>query len=240
MPSPVTTVVFAMSADGKIADAQRRSGQLGTAADRAHLQAQVAQADAVLTGAGTLRSEHATVLVKDPQLLAERAQRGQDPQPVQIIASGSGEIDPELVFFQQPVRRWLLTTPAGRDRWIHQPDKFERFLLAPEATGGESPSRRGVDFRGPLAELGEAGIGQLVVLGGGDLVGSLLLIDAIDFLWLTVCPWLIGGASAPSPVDGAGLSLPDKARLRLQSVEQLGDELFLLYARQRETKDASA
>ena len=53
---PHTTVVLAMSADGKIADVKRSPARFGSAADKAHLEKQVAQVDAVLFGAGTLRA----------------------------------------------------------------------------------------------------------------------------------------------------------------------------------------
>ncbi|MDR9405249.1 MAG: dihydrofolate reductase family protein, partial [Halothece sp. Uz-M2-17] len=56
MNRPHTTVVLAMSADGKIADTARSAAEFSSHIDRAHLERQVAKADAILFGAGTLRA----------------------------------------------------------------------------------------------------------------------------------------------------------------------------------------
>src|SRR4028119_937416 len=105
---PHTTVVLAMSADGKIADVTRSPARFSSPADRAHLEKQIALADAILLGAGTLRAYGTTLGVSNPQLLQIREQGGVSPQPVQIVCSRSADLDPRLRFFRQQVPRWLL------------------------------------------------------------------------------------------------------------------------------------
>ncbi|MEG3976013.1 dihydrofolate reductase family protein, partial [Microcoleus sp. herbarium8] len=111
---PYTTVILAISADGKIADAARSPARFGSANDKAHLEQQVADSDAVLFGNGTLQAYGTAMRVISPELLKQRELHGKPPQPTQIVCSRSSKFDPNLRFFQQPVPRWLLTA-EGED-----------------------------------------------------------------------------------------------------------------------------
>lgn len=222
---PYTTVVLAMSADGKIADVRRSPARFGSAVDKAHLEKQVAQADAVLFGAGTLRAYGTTLRVSHPELVEMRSQQGKPPQPVQIVCSRLAEFDPHLRFFEQPVPRWLLTTTLGATAW-QKGAEFERIVVA-ETTD------QTLDWQTAFQQLARLGIQRLAVLGGGELVASLFALDLIDELRLTVCPLILGGAIAPTPVEGLGFPAELAPRLVLLSVEANGPEVFLHYRLQR-------
>lgn len=214
-----------MSADGKIADARRSPARFGSAADKAHLEAQIAQADGVLFGAATLRAYGTTLRVANPDLLQQRQQQGKLPQPVHIVGSRSATLDPSLPFFQQPVPRWLLTADAAVQRW-QASTHFDRILTV-ENTAGD------IDWIVALQQLYTAGLTRLAIIGGGSLVASLLAARLIDELWLTVCPLLLGGATAPTPVDGAGLPMHLAPRLELLSAATIDQEVFLHYRLQQ-------
>ena len=215
---PYVTVVLAMSADGKIADAWRSPARFGSAQDKSHLETQISQADGVLFGAGTLRAYGSTLRVTHPNLLQQRQQQGKPPQPVHIVCSQSAQLDPNSVFFRQPVPRWLLTTVIQVDEQM----PFERVITVGK---GET----GLDWVDALQQFRRLGLEQLVVTGGGEVVASLLGVGGIDEVWLTVCPLLLGGRDAPTPVGGTGILEGMAPRLALLGVEAIAQEVFLHY-----------
>lgn len=218
---PHTTVVLAMSADGKIADNSHASARFSSPADQTHLEQQIALSDATLFGANTLRAYGTTMSVSNPQLLQTRSQQQLPPQPVQIVCSPSGNLNPQLRFFRQAIPRWLLTT-AGAKPWTN-PD-FEQILVVNASIGQ-------IDWHDALFRLTQLGIKRLCILGGGELVASLLAADFIDEFWLTVCPIILGGATAPTPVAGEGFFAKVAPRLELLSVKTIDQEVFLHYRR---------
>ncbi|XGW00440.1 MAG: RibD family protein [Leptolyngbya sp. BL-A-14] len=218
---PQTAVILAMSADGKIADRSRTAARFGSANDKAHLERHVAQVDGVLFGAGTLRAYGTTLRVRLPELLEQRRHQDKPPQPVHVVCSRSALLDPQLPFFRQPVPRWLLTTTAGARHW-QEGEHFERILAVETATGV-------IAWQEALQQLWSLGLRTLAVLGGGTVVGALLEADLLDELWLTVCPLLLGGAQAPTPIDGTGLAAALAPRLQLLDVRTIEDEVFLHY-----------
>lgn len=216
---PHITVVLAMSADGKIADAWRSPARFGSAQDKSHLETQIAQADGVLFGAGTLRAYGSTLRVTHPNLLQQRQQQGKPPQPVHIVCSQSAQLDPNYAFFRQPVPRWLLTTIAP-DELLQMP--FERVVTVAVRDAG-------LNWVDALQQLRQLGLERLAVTGGGEVVASLLAIGGIDEMWLTVCPLLLGGRAAPTPVEGMGFLEEMATRLELLGVEAIAQEVFLHY-----------
>lgn len=218
-------VVLAMSADGKIADGQRSAARFGSPADQRHLVHQVAEVDAVMFGAATLRAYGTTLVVRDPHLLAQRHQRHQPDQPIHMVCSASGQVNPQARFFQQAVPRWLLTTTAGADHWQSleaDPHTFNRIVIVPE--------QQGVWDWQALSQMWYAeGLTQVAALGGGTLVADLFQAQVVDALYLTVCPLVLGGHQAPTPVDGLGWSADRAPRLQLVGVNPVEDEVFLQY-----------
>ena len=224
---PLATVILAISADGKIADAVRSPARFGSANDKAHLEQQVAASDAVLFGNGTLQAYGTTMRVISPELVKQRELQGKPPQPVQIVCSRSSQFDPNLRFFQQPVPRWLLTAPDSSHTALPSPyamtnSKFDRIICAKTA-GGE------IDWIDAFQQLANFDIKRLAILGGGKLVASVLAAGLVDELWLTVCPLILGGADAPTPVEGEGFLADLAPKLQLLAVKQVGQEVFLHY-----------
>ncbi|MGB0560507.1 MAG: RibD family protein [Spirulinaceae cyanobacterium] len=221
---PKTVVVLAMSADGKISDRTRQPARFGSRADRHHLEHQIAQADGVLIGANTLRAYQTSVTLQDPRLLAQRAAAGRSPQPWHWICSRSGQLDPNWRFFRQPLRRGLITTPGGAI--TAQDCAFERVLTPPHSSGDAASA---IAWPQIWSQFHTLGIRQLAILGGGNLIASLAAIAALDELWLTLCPYLIGGENAPTPYDGLGHLLTQAPQLELLSHRVVGQEVFLHY-----------
>lgn len=224
-PRPHSTVVLAMSADGKIADFTYSSARFGSISDKKHLETQIAAADAVLFGARTLRAYGTTLTVSHPELLHHRKCNGKAAQPVHIVISDSGKFNPDLRFFQQPVERWLVSTASGAIFWQTRTE-FKRILVFETPTGK-------VDIPAALEHMTILGIAHLAVLGGQKLVGNLLKLNLIDEIWLTVCPLILDGEDAPTPVEGSGFLAQEAPRLQLMEVRSENQEVFLHYCLQQ-------
>ncbi|HLP89206.1 MAG TPA: RibD family protein [Nostocaceae cyanobacterium] len=222
---PYTTVVLAMSADGKIADFRRSPARFGSQADKAHLQQQVAAADAVLFGADTLRAYGTTIMVSQPILMQQRTQANQPPQPIHLVLSQSGQLDPGIKFFQQPVERWLLTTKMGAEFWQGRTE-FARILVFETPTGE-------VDTLAAWEHLTTLDISRLAALGGEQVITSLLEADLVDEFWLTICPLILGGNTAPTLIGGKGFLADAAPKLQLLEVKTVEQEVFLHYRLQR-------
>jgi len=218
---PYTTVVLAMSADGKIADFRRSPARFGSVNDKIHLEKQIAASDAVLFGAGTLRAYSTTMTITQTILLQQRKIANQHSQPVHIVISRSGNLNPDIKFFRQPVRRWLLTTSLGAYFWQER-SEFEEVLVF------ETPNQE-IDILAALKYLTNLQINRLAILGGGQLVASFLESNLIDEIWLTICPLILGGSIAPSPVEGTGFLSNLAPKLQLLEVSTIEQEVFLHY-----------
>ncbi len=218
---PHTTIVLAMSADGKIADFRRSPARFGSEVDKIHLEKQIAASDAVLFGAGTLRAYGTTMTISQTILLQQRKIANKHPQPVHIVISHSGNLNPDIKFFQQSLRRWLLTTSKGANFWQKR-SEFEKVLVFETSTGK-------IDILAALKYLASLQINRLTILGGGQLVASFLESDLIDEIWLTICPLILGGSIAPSPVEGTGFLSNLAPKLQLLEVSTVEQEVFLHY-----------
>jgi 5-amino-6-(5-phosphoribosylamino)uracil reductase len=216
-----TTLVLAMTADGKISDVTRSAPSFGSKRDYAHLEQQIMMSDVVLVGSGTL-NDGGTAIETNPALIQARLDRGVSAQPPQIICSRSGKLDPTLPFFSQSIERWLLTTKSGAADWLDG-TSFDRVLVCETADGKD------IDWQAVKVKLAELAVENICFLGGSELAASLFAANFIDELWLTICPFIYGGTAAPSPVAGIGFTPELAPRLTLLSVDRVDQELFLHY-----------
>ncbi len=213
---PHTTVILAMSIDGKIAPYTGSAARFSSSEDLKHLETQISLVDGVIFGASTLRAYGTSVSIRQAELLRWRQERGKPSQPVQIVYSASGNLNPEARFFRQPFPRWLLTGSEGAGIWQGQKG-FDRIIIS-----GDTETDN-------LRHFYDLGLQKLAILGGGKLIASLLAEDLIDELWLTLCPLILGGVTAPSPVAGEGFLAENAKKFQLLSLHRLGEELFLHY-----------
>jgi diaminohydroxyphosphoribosylaminopyrimidine deaminase / 5-amino-6-(5-phosphoribosylamino)uracil reductase len=82
-----------------------------------------------------------------------------------------------------------------------------------------------VDLEDLVRALGERGVLELLVEGGPRLQASLWAAGLADRLVWYLAPLAIGGPDAPGLLGRGAASLAEARRLRLASVDRLGDDL---------------
>lgn len=90
----------AMTADGKIATANRAVHSFGSARDLEHLYELRTTADAILCGARTVEISEATLGNGGEKFRKQRLKNGRADYPIRVIISGSGSINPRAKIFQ--------------------------------------------------------------------------------------------------------------------------------------------
>lgn len=200
----------AISLDGRINTRDDLPPALGSPTDLQRMRQVRAQADAVLVGGATFRHWPIASL-PDPEALVGRSQPYWN-----VVVTRSCQIQPRDSFLAERRVRPLFLTVAG-----HQPPPFSV----------ETEVYPGADIPVPwiLETLARRGIQTLLIEAGGDLLFQFLAADAIDEMYVTLCPLVIGGQQTASLADGPGFTLQQMRRLRLNQVERVGDELYLHY-----------
>jgi len=218
--------------------------------DRATMGLLRALADAVVVGAGTLRSvpRHlwTPAYIYPPLAVAYaelRATLGKAPTPLNVIVSGTGDVDVSLPVFQRDdVAALLLTTPSGAARLAAQPGGL---ALGPHAqmrtaqalaVSGGIAARATLDAAlatlAPHAGNAPAGRPLILVEGGPRLLGGFVAEGLLDEQFLTIAPQLVGRDDQfhrPGLIEGQRLA-PDQPRwARLVSARRAASFLFLRY-----------
>jgi riboflavin-specific deaminase-like protein len=228
MPSarPRVLLNFAASLDGKINPAPGlRTGRFMMSRGREDFRRMLslrAQADAILIGASNLRADDPDLAIPADERAARRARGAAEPLRVVVTSGGEGLAAGMRMF--DPAR-------GGRSIVAHaaRMPAEARARLAPVAELVELGADR-VEMAELLAALAGRDVRTLLCEGGGDLAGQLFAAGAVDELYLTLVPRVLGGARAPTMAGGPGF-LPDQiADGRLTAVERIGDELYLRYA----------
>ncbi|HOT00610.1 MAG TPA: RibD family protein [Acidobacteriota bacterium] len=209
---------YAVTLDGKIAAADRSGAGFSSREDRRRMDAVRARADLIVAGAETVRRDDPPFHVRDAALTAAREAAGRSATPDLCVLSRSGRLNPELKIFRQTRYRILVATPAS-------------FTAPPGARAevARLPVTEPPDIRRLLTELAARGYREILVEGGGRVNALFFEAGVVDEVYLTLCPVVLGGAAAPTPVDGAGLPEAVRARCVLRSVDRAGNELFLHY-----------
>ncbi|MDQ2868862.1 MAG: RibD family protein [Verrucomicrobiota bacterium] len=212
-----------MTVDGKVTTAKRTPIDFTSSEDKAHLVRQRAHGDAVLIGYGTLKADNVRLGIPSEALRAERSARGQNDYPLRVIVSNAGRIDPALNIFQTDFAPIIIFSTT------RMPAKTQRALR--EKATLHLRDAAAVDLRAMLERLrADYKIKRVACEGGPALFRSMLELDLVDQLNLTVAPFLFGGKNAPT-LTGVNLAfLPKSVRLRLDHMRIVGDECFLTYS----------
>jgi len=221
---PFVFVNMAMTADGKIATANRSVSSFGSRKDQENLLRLRATADAVLAGARTVDLNRVNLGPGPAKYRRLRLAHGLAEYNLRIIVSRGGTVNPDAEIFRQTFSPIIVLTtgraPAGRSKKL-------RALAQDVKVCG----RKEIDFRRALRWLRQKwNVKRLLCEGGGEINDALFRAGLVDELHLTVCPKIFGGRSAPTIADGAGAgSLARAAKFELESARQLGKEMFFVY-----------
>lgn len=207
---PYVGLNMVSSLDGKATIEWRTKG-LSTELDRRLFHQLRTQVDAVMVGAGTVRSERYGRMTKSQVLREKRIAEGLAPDPLAVIVSGRLDLPADLPILNEQEQRVVIAT--GSDASL--PEMGEQVEYA----------RTGDDLPKLMAYLDEThGIRSVLCEGGPTLNSYLFAAGLVDELFLTLNPKAVGGAAALTIV--AGRELIEPAELALVSLAEGDGDLF--------------
>ena len=207
---PYLALNMVSTLDGKATIDWRTAG-ISSDLDRQLFHHLRTQADAVMVGAGTVRTERYGRIAKSDDLRRKREREGLAADPLAVVVSARLNLPADLPLLQQEGQKVVIATGADA---VLQGTRAEIEYL-----------RTGDDLPVLLARLREGhGVRSIVCEGGPTLNSHLFAARLVDELFLTLSPKVAGGAAALTIVAGGELVEP--AEMSLVSLAADDGELF--------------
>jgi len=218
---PYVALNMISTADGR-ATLSGRSGAIGGEADKQLFHGLRTLVDAVMVGAGTVRAEGYHRLVRDPDGLRRRRERGLSEQPLACVVSGRLALGETVPLLEDPETRVAIVTASQGEL---PPGCRAQIEYVRCARDGQ------LDLAAALRELrARFGVRTLLCEGGPHLNANLLAAGLVDELFLSLAPTLAGGDTADESLRiVSGVELDPPVTMELLSVHEHESHLFLRY-----------
>jgi len=217
---PYTVLSCSVSLDGYLGDRRPRLA-LSNEADLDRVDEVRASCDAIMVGAGTVRTDNPRLLVRSHARRDDRRIRGLASSPMKITVTDRVDLDAHSDFFTTGETEKLVYTSSSRV-------PTARARLGPVATIVDGGRR--VRMRRVSEDLADRGVERLMVEGGGMVHTQFLADDLVDELQLVVAPFFVGDSSAPRFVRDGRFPWNAERRATLAEARQIDDVVLLRYA----------
>lgn len=201
---PWIAINMVCTIDGKILTGSRNENvmDLGSKTDHATMRFIESSHDAVMIGAGSLR---ATAALWYPKELTR------------FVVSQSGDLDFNSRFFTDAPERAIVVCPESTSI----PKNLNKITSKAQLEWPEILQIIKHDYS----------INFLLVEGGSKLNASILALDLVDEIFLTIAPKIRLGEDIPTIADGTPFDRDEITEFRLVSCIYQDDEVFLRYHR---------
>ena len=207
---------WAMTLDGRVAASSGHSQWITCEQSREEVHQLRGMVDAVVTGAGTVRSD-------DPRLTA----RPVGPRTAtRVVLDGNGT----SIHAESQLVKTVAEAPLIVCLSDGQPDAVAERIqnLGAEVLRLPADSAGRLCVRSLLKELGRREMTHVLVEAGGGVMGAFFDAESIDEVHVFVAPKLVGGSEALSPVGGTGRDLiPKLSDLSSMQIERFDDDVLI-------------
>ena len=208
-------VIFsaAITLDGKLAS-RNGDSKLSSKIDKIRVHKLRSKVDAILIGKNTVK-------IDDPLLSVHNIKK---KNPIRIILDSNATIrsSSRILKTCSKIPTIIAVSKKAQKKNLQ---KLEKFPVQVIVCGNDT-----VSIKKLLGILKKKGIKNILVEGGGITNWSFVKENLVDEAIITITPYLVGGMSATTLVDGDGFSNIVKAiRLKLKNVRKIKNEVILHY-----------
>ena len=208
-------VIFsaAITLDGKLAS-RNGDSKLSSKIDKIRVHKLRSKVDAILIGKNTVK-------IDDPLLSVHNIKK---KNPIRIILDSNATIrtSSRILKTCSKIPTIIVVTKKAQKKNLQ---KLEKFPVQIVVCGNNT-----VSIKKLLVSLKKKGIKNILVEGGGTTNWAFVKENLVDEAIITITPYLVGGMTATTLVDGDGFSTITKSiRLKLKNVKKMKNEVVLHY-----------
>ncbi|WP_339730211.1 bifunctional diaminohydroxyphosphoribosylaminopyrimidine deaminase/5-amino-6-(5-phosphoribosylamino)uracil reductase RibD [uncultured Gimesia sp.] len=208
---------WAMTLDGKIATRTGHSQWISNERSREFVHQLRGRMDAIIVGHQTAE--------KDDPLLTARPAGPRTPARIVVDSQATLSCQSKLV---QSISDAPVIVIAHESAPSHNIKQLEQegveILLFPNSTTQKTRP----DLKQCLLELGRKQMTNILIEGGGSLLGSCFDDQLIDEVHVFIAPKIVGGKTAITPLAGQGLEkIPEFQNINECQIQTLGSDIYV-------------
>ena len=208
-------VIFsaAITLDGKLAT-RTGDSKLSSKADKNRVHKLRGRVDAILIGKNTAKLD-------DPILSVHNAKK---KNPIRIILDSNATIknNSRILRTSSEIPTIITVAESAYKKNLQRLEKLPVQIIV--------CGKNMINIKKLLVALRKQGIKKILVEGGGETNWSFVKENLVDEAMITITPYLVGGITSTTLVDGDGFSTIAKStKLKLKSTRRMNNEIILHY-----------
>jgi len=210
---PHVTLSGAITLDGKLAT-RTGDSKLSTKIDKIRVYKLRSKVDAIIIGKNTAK-------IDDP-LLSIHNIKGKNPIRVILDSNGTIDTNSRIIKTCSKISTIIVVSKKAKPKNL---EKLKKFPITILVCGNDK-----INIKNLLKMLKQKKIKNILLEGGGLTNWTFLKEKLIDDIIITLTPYLVGGGTATTLVDGIGFSkIMGSTRLKLKNVRKVKNEITVHY-----------